>query len=139
MWSVTVLWAGLRRIGYFLMGMRIEWLLVETLAIDFLKLPYWLISREAVRMGTVPATSKHAVEVFLKFYFERRWRALPRRTSSILLFMTFFKYESWFDWEFIGVGAWLVWILTARFTSVRSSSSVFTSVVRLSSRLVLIF
>lgn len=86
MCSTVVLWAGfLLMRGYFRMGIRMDWLAVDTLAVDFLKAPYWLIYLEAARTGRVPGRSKQ--DPFLK---PSTLLTAPL-TSSILLFIIFFK------------------------------------------------
>lgn len=86
MCSTVVLWAGfLLMRGYFRMGIRMDWLAVDTLAVDFLKAPYWLIYLEAARTGRVPGRSKQ--DPFLK----PSTLLAATLTSSILLFIIFFK------------------------------------------------
>jgi len=96
----TVLWWALgawimirflKPIGSRLVGILTDWLLVETLAIDFLKAPYWDIYLDVVRLGITIGTSIWVNNVFLKVYFDGFWRAELLRTSSILSFTIFLR------------------------------------------------
>jgi len=83
----------LKPIGSRLVDILTDWLLVETLAIDFLKAPYWDIYLDVVRLGNTIGTSIWANEVFffLKVYFDGFWILELFRTSSILSFIIFLR------------------------------------------------